>query len=141
MAIPIAGWIDPYGECPDMGLGYPTWGMPSSCQNGDGSCPKEHAPEVSPSGNVRQDPEILLTAQKFGLATRFTYNSSATDNAEYGYGRSASTHCRLYSSTSSNRVTITLGDFKEYGYSLVGTSGGSDDLHRSLRRRDFHSCV
>jgi len=74
--------------------------------------------------SVLDDPEILLKAQQFNLAIRFTYSSKATDNEEYGRSRSASTHCRVFSSTSTGRVTVTLGNFLPFGFDKAGSSGG-----------------
>ena len=72
----------------------------------------------------RDERGFSLTAQKFNLALTFFYDNNSSENAEFGLSRSASVRSRITSSTSSSRVTLTVGDMRSYGYDKVGTSGG-----------------
>ncbi len=77
------------------------------------------------NSNARDERGFSLTAQKFNLAVTFFYSGLSNGTVtEYGRGRNASVHCRITSSTSSSRVTLTLGDLRSYRYDKVGTSVG-----------------
>src|SRR5207249_1253530 len=75
-------------------------------------------------GELQMADGIMLTAKKFNLAITFFYHAQESLNAEYGRVRSASTRCQVLSSTSSTRVSLLRGDFRELGFTKVGTSGG-----------------
>ena len=80
-------------------------------------------------GELQMADGIMLTAKKFNLAITFFYHAQESLNAEYGRVRSASTRCQVLSSTSSTRVSLLRGDFRELGFTKVGTSGA-----KSMRR-------
>ena len=78
-------------------------------------------------------PGILLKAKKLNLALNFYYTTRTDTVTPYGAARSASVMGRVLSSTSSSVVTIRRGDFSEFNYSRIGTSGGiTTYMHGSL---------
>lgn len=117
-------WMGIFGNIPDLGNTIPVGGGSGGC----GGDPRSQTTvDFSPTvnSNARDERGFSLTAQKFNLAVTFFYSGLSNGTiTEYGRGRSASVRCRITSSTSSNRVTLTLGDMRSYGYDKVGTSGG-----------------
>jgi len=84
-----------------------------------------HRPFPDPkTGELKIDPEIVLKAKKFNLALSFFYSSRSNVTTEYGVGRSASVRGQVISSVSGTAVTLVRGDFREFNFSLIGTSGG-----------------
>ena len=118
---------------PDSRLAAPSAPLPLPWQPDDAvsqgtehANPRQHPHRPLPdprTGELKIDPDIVLKAKKFNLTLSFFYSSHSTQNAEYGQGRGASVRGQVVSG-SGGAVTLIRGDFRQYGFSLVGTSGG-----------------
>ncbi len=115
--------------------GPPVFPSPAEAPHGRPDCGEEQTPLgplVPPNtplpdlvtGNLMVDPEIRLRAKKMDVAISFHYNSGQDDNEEYGRAWSSSARCYVVSSTSTNRVTLIRGNFRQMGFNKVGTAAG-----------------
>ena len=67
---------------------------------------------------------IQLKARKFDLVLDFLYSPNNPASTEYGAGRAASVRGQAVSAGGGQLVTLVRGDFREFSYSRVGSTGG-----------------
>src|SRR5580658_5445728 len=68
-----------------------------------------YRPEPQLSGNLMQDPEIVLPGP-YPIQLSYFYNAASTQTGPYGYGRTMSPHLTAQASGSPLLVTLTRGD-------------------------------
>lgn len=82
------------------------------------------APMPAPlTGELVVDPEIVIRAKKFPVEIGFNFSNNQQAHTEFGGMRTATTR-RFVTTVSNGNVSITYGDFSQFNFTLVGTSGG-----------------